>query len=66
MPCVLFFDEIDAIVDGGNEGNRGSGGNRVCHSMGHGSSVEVQGHQTSVLKDVRQGEGDPQMEDGID
>jgi SpoVK/Ycf46/Vps4 family AAA+-type ATPase len=38
-PCVLFFDEINTIVNGGDGGNGGSGGNWEGHGMGHGLSA---------------------------
>jgi SpoVK/Ycf46/Vps4 family AAA+-type ATPase len=61
--CALFFYKINAIVDGGNGGNSGNqGGN----GMGHSLSVEVQGRQTSIREESREGERDPQMEDGGD
>ncbi|KAL3790972.1 hypothetical protein ACHAW5_005217 [Stephanodiscus triporus] len=44
-PCVLFFDEIDEIVDGG-----GGGGDRRGHGMGRGSSVEARVLSTFLNK----------------
>ena len=36
-PCVLFFDEIDAIIGGDDDGGNGKGG----HGMGRGTSAEA-------------------------
>lgn len=36
-PCVLFFDEIDAIIGGDDGGGNGEGG----HGMGRGASAEA-------------------------
>jgi SpoVK/Ycf46/Vps4 family AAA+-type ATPase len=39
-PCVLFFDEIDAIIDTGNSSSSGNN-DKGSHGMGRGSSAEA-------------------------
>jgi hypothetical protein len=38
---VLFFDEINRIVDGGNRGDRGGGGNWRGHGMEYSLTMET-------------------------
>jgi hypothetical protein len=39
---------------------------KINNGMGHGLSAEAQGCQTSIRKNICQGEGDPQTKDGRD